>query len=73
MAVTAIKNPSGLKMKFDCGKDENGKAIRKTKTYSNLRPDAIDQDVYDVGVMIASLQQNTLIEIVKADDTTIAE
>lgn len=44
MAVTVIKNPSGLKMKFDCGKDENGKAIRKTRTYSNLRAGALVQD-----------------------------
>lgn len=73
MAVTTIKNPSGLKMKFDCGKDENGKAIRKSKTFSNLRPDASPQDVYDVGVMIASLQEYALIEIAKADNTTIGE
>lgn len=73
MAVTAIKNPSGLKMRFDCGKDDNGKAIRKTKTYSNLRADATAQDVYEVGAMIASLQDHALIEIAKLDNTTIAE
>lgn len=73
MAVTVIKNPSGLKMRFDCGKDENGKAIRKTRTYSNLRHDASDQDVYDVGTMLASLQEFSLIEVAKIDNSTIAE
>ena len=73
MAVTAVKNPSGLKMKFNCGKDDKGNTIRKTKTYSNLRPDASDQDVYDVGVMISSLQEHVLIEIAKVDNTSIAQ
>lgn len=73
MAVTALKNPSGLKMVFNCGKDEKGNAIRKTKTYSNLRPEANDQDIYDVSVMMASLQENILIEVAKIDNTTIAE
>ena len=73
MAVTAFNNPSGLKLKYNCGKNEEGKAIRRTKTYSNLRHDALAQDVYDVGVMIASLQDFTLIEVSKVDNTTIAE
>lgn len=73
MAVTALNNPSGLKMKFNCGKDEKGNIIRKTKTYPNLRHDALDQDIYDVSVMLASLQEHMLLEIVKVDNTTIAE
>ena len=73
MAVTVVKNPSGLQMKFNCGKDNDGKAIRKTKTYSNLRPDADEQDVYDVGTMIASLQDFVLIEVVKIDNSSIAQ
>lgn len=73
MAVTAVKNPSGLRLKFDCGKDENGKAIRKTKTFSSLRHDANAEDVYGVATMIASLQDHILIDIAKMDNTTIAQ
>lgn len=73
MAVTVVNNPSGLKLKFDCGKNEEGKAIRKTKTFSNLRHNANAQDVYDVAVMISSLQDCTLIDIAKVDNSTIAQ
>lgn len=73
MAITAVKNPSGLKLKFDCGKDEKGNAIRKTKTFSSLRPDATVDDVYNVGVAIASLQDYILIDVAKIDNTSISE
>lgn len=73
MAVTAINNPSGLKLKYDCGKDDNGKAIRRTKTYSNLRHNALHDDIYTVATMIASLQDNILMDVSKVDNTTIAQ
>jgi len=74
MAVVVTKNPSGLKMRFDCGKDDvTGKTIVRSKTYSNVKPDATDQAVFDVGVTIASLQLNTLIEVTKIDNSTISE
>ena len=65
---------NGLKLKFDCGKDlETGKTIVKSKTYSNLDPDASADDVYEVGASIASLQKHTLLEVIKIDNTTITE
>lgn len=74
MAVTELKNPSSLRLTYDFGKDpETQKAIRKNKTYGSLKPTAIAQDIYDVGVMMASLQNGILIEVAKLDNTTIAE
>ena len=70
--ANVLKNPSGLKLKFDCGKDlETGKTIVKSKTYSNLDPDASADDVYEVGASIASLQEYDLLEVAKIDNSTI--
>lgn len=74
MAVTESKNPSSLRLTYDFGKDpETQKAIRKNKSYGSLKPTASAQDVYDVGVMLASLQDCILINIAKLDNTTIAQ
>ena len=74
MAVTEAKNPSSLRLTYDFGKDpETQKAIRKNKSYGSLKPTASAQDVYDVGVMLASLQDGILINIAKLDNTTIAQ
>ncbi|HSQ87407.1 DUF1659 domain-containing protein [Romboutsia sp.] len=72
MAVIPTKNPSSLKMRFDCGKDENGKTIVKSRTYSKVRPDATDEKVYIVADAMASLQEHILIEVAKIDNTTIS-
>ncbi|WP_195939674.1 DUF1659 domain-containing protein [Romboutsia sp. 1001713B170131_170501_G6] len=74
MAVTATKNPSGLKLRFDCGMDDvTGKTKVKSRTYFNVDPEATDDDVYAVGSVIASLQSNTLLEVAVIDNTTLSE
>lgn len=36
MTVTETQNPSSLKIKLDCGLDDKGKTIVKSRTYSNV-------------------------------------
>lgn len=38
--VTEIKNPSSLRIKFDCGLGDNGRSVIKSRTYSSLKHDA---------------------------------
>lgn len=45
------------------GIDEEGKYITKNKTLSNVKPDALDQDKFDVVNALAGLQDNDLIGI----------
>ena len=71
-SVVESKNPSSLKVKFDCGLNDNGKTIVKSRTYSNLKHNASSNDVYDVSNALASLQQHSLLEITKLDNTTLA-
>lgn len=68
-SVTEIKNPSSLKMRFDCGLGENRRTIVKSRTYSNLKHDAKALDVYNIADAMASLQQHSVLEIVKKDNT----
>lgn len=72
MAVTAINNPSSLKLKFSLGMVD-GKEKRRVKSYSHLKHNAGAQDVYDVAVRLASLQDHILMDVCKADNTSIAQ
>ncbi|MGL6106417.1 DUF1659 domain-containing protein [Romboutsia sp.] len=73
MAVVVTSNPSGLKLKFNLGVDQvSGKTIYKTRTFSSISPDATDQDVFDVGNLITSLQKHQLVEIAKIDNSTLS-
>ena len=73
MSVIEGKNPTSLRMKFDLGLDETtNKTKVKSKTYSNIRPQASSQDIYDVATKIESLQEYAAIEICRIENTTLA-
>lgn len=73
MAVVVTNNPSGLRIKLNLGVDDStGKTIVKSKTYSNIKPDAADQDLFDVGDALASLQKHSLVEIARIDNSTLS-
>ena len=73
MAVTVANNPAGLRLKFDLGKDElTGKTKVKSKTFSNVKHNASNEDVYEIAQALGSLQEYQVIEIAKIDNTTLA-
>ena len=71
MAVSETKNPSALKIKLDCGLDNDGKSIIKSRTYSNLKATASTQDTLDVARALISLQEHDELEINKQDNTIL--
>ena len=72
MAVTVANNPAGLRLKFDLGRDDlTGKTKVKSKTFSNVKYNASNEDVYAVALALESLQEYQVIEIAKIDNTTL--
>lgn len=71
MAVTETKNPSALKIKFDCGLDNDGKTIVKARTFSNVASDATSQNVLDVAKALIGLCQHSALEVLKQDNTIL--
>ncbi len=71
MAVYETNNPSALKIKFDCGLNEEGKTITKSRTYSKLKHDAATQDVLDVANALIGLQIHSSLEVLKQDNTIL--
>lgn len=71
MAVEANIVSCKMQLKLNTGLDENGKEIIKTKTYSNVKSDAQDQGIYDVGSSLAALQDHALEEIHRVNDMVL--
>lgn len=71
MAVSETKNASSLKLKFDCGMNDDGKTVIKSRTYSNVKADATSQDVFDIAKALVDLQIHDNIEILKQDNTVL--
>lgn len=70
MAITEAKNPSSLRIKLDLGMVD-GKTKTKSKTFSNLKHDTAAQDIYDVAESLMALQEYTVLETAKIDNTTL--
>ena len=71
MAVLEAKNPSSLKVKLDLGMVD-GKTKVRSKTFSNVKHDAPTQNIYDVAESLMALQEHTVLETIKIDNTTLA-
>ena len=71
MAVLEAKNPSSLRIKLDVGM-VNGRTKVRSKTFSNVKHDADAQNVYDVAESLMALQEYTVLETAKIDNTTLA-
>ena len=71
MAVSETKNPSALKIKFDCGLDNDGKTIVKSRTFSNVAAAATSQNILDVANALVGLQIHDVLEVLKQDNTIL--
>jgi len=71
MSVIEAKNPSSLRVKLDLGMVD-GKTKVRSKTFSNLKHNAAAQDVYEVAQSLMALQEYSVLEVAKIDNTTLA-
>lgn len=73
MAIVSTKNLSSIKLKLDAGFDDKGKAVIKSKSFANVKAEALDDDVYTVAEAIAGLQENPIVDILKLDSTSLSK
>ena len=72
MAIVT-KDPSSLRMRFDYGvHPETDKSIVKSRTYSNVKPQATNDEVHQVGMALASLHSKYVLEIAKIDKSVLS-
>lgn len=62
---------TNLRIKYDMGLDEEGKAITKNKTYSNFKTSATTQELSDFKDELLKLQKNVALEVKRIDESLI--
>jgi len=72
MAVEAVVKSVKLQIRY-LGQVVNGRQTYITKTYSKVKPEASNQDIYDVAGVLAGLQTNAVYSISKAEDSELIE
>jgi len=59
MAVTTTSLTSDLILVMDNGIGASGQALSLNRTYRNVKPEATDQNIYDVAQTLIGLQSKT--------------
>lgn len=72
MAVSESKETRKLKLELDGGMNGD-KQIIKSKTYSKVKVDAANEDIYAVGTSLAGLQDKTLLKVKKIEEMYLYE
>ncbi|MEM2175249.1 MAG: DUF1659 domain-containing protein [Candidatus Micrarchaeia archaeon] len=68
MAVQSVALASQIRLRLNAG---NERLV--WRTINNIKPDASDQDVYDVAVAIANLQSYPLVGVFRENDEELIE
>lgn len=72
MALEAIKENTRLKLELLVGMDGD-KAIIKSKTYSKVKPNSLDEDLYEIGQLIGSLQVLPVHRVKRLEEIELVE
>lgn len=71
MATTATKLQSSMVIKYKVGTDANGKDVLKKQSFTNVKVDAADDNIYAAAQALGSLLAYPLNEILRSDDSSI--
>lgn len=71
MAVNAMPVQSTLQLVVQTGTDANGDPVLRTRSYRNVKTEAQDADVYEVGQVLAGLQIHPLNAIQRLNEVDL--
>ncbi|MDF2875430.1 MAG: hypothetical protein K0R22_2113 [Sporomusa sp.] len=67
MAVVKAPQSGKVVLKVQTGINATGSPVFKLRTYANVKSEAADSDIFAVAEGLGSLQQHTLVDIVRQD------
>ena len=73
MAIQRTTEGSRLQLQFQTGVTGDGKPIVKSRSFSNLKVDAVDENVHAAAEIVAGLQEHTLLVIRRIDTSALDE
>lgn len=73
MAVSAVPLVSRLQLRLLLGYNDDGSPILRTRSYSNIKPSASHEALFDTGQELAGLQEHTLELVRRVDEMELEE
>lgn len=73
MPVSINPISTRLQLRLNTGLDENFNPIYRTRSFSNVKPAAVNQDLFELAGEIESLQQHTVNSVRRVDEVELEE
>ncbi|MEW6273881.1 MAG: DUF1659 domain-containing protein [Bacillota bacterium] len=73
MAVNRVPGGTVLQLELQTGVDAQGNPVYRNKSLRYVRPDAADQDLFDVAQALAGLQEYTLSKVSRIDASQLVQ
>ena len=73
MAVLATPLISKIRLQLQTGVDGDNNPVYRNKTYSRVKTNASDQNVFDAAAALAGLSSDTLNAVTRVDESDLAE
>lgn len=73
MAVNRVPGGSLLRMVLQTGTDAQGNPVYRNRSLRSVKPDAADQDLYDVAQVLAGLQEYPLARVERVDESQLVQ
>jgi hypothetical protein len=73
MAITATPLTARLQLRLNTGLDENFNPVYRTRSFSNVKTSANNEDLFELADEIASLQVHTLDAVRRVDEYELEE
>ena len=73
MAVTVKPLVTRLQLRLNTGLDEDFNPIYRTRSYSNIKTDADNADLFDLAQELESLQVHTINSVRRVDEVELEE
>lgn len=71
MAVNKVPAGAVLRLVLQTGTDAGGNPVYRNKNLAGVKPEALDQDLYDVAQALAGLQEYPLNSVVRVDSARL--
>ncbi|MCP3030627.1 DUF1659 domain-containing protein [Halobacillus sp. A1] len=73
MAVTSDLMNSQLQLVFENGADDKGNVKFRRKSFNNVKMEATKEQLYNVAIALADLQQSTLSTVERNDSSLLVD
>ncbi len=73
MAVSVIPVNARLQLRLNTGLDENLNPVFRTRSFSNVKPTADNEDLFELAQEIGSLQVHSLDAVRRVDEVELEE